>query len=147
MSDTTKAVTTPVRASQAHEKENMVYQFTINRLPSKYLSKNSGRRWLPQMIDAKFKEDIKTTIAFFLEKYTRPSEPLQQATVTVKLYFRYRRHRDHTNYAGMLGGFMDGLVHAGIIADDSVDVIGHPDIQFIVDREKGYSTEFIIAPA
>ena len=97
MSDTTKAVTTPVRASQSHEKENMVYQFTINRLPSKYLSKNSGRRWLPQMIDAKFKEDIKTTIAFFLEKYTRPSEPLQQATVTVKLYFRYRRHRDHTS--------------------------------------------------
>lgn len=47
----------------------------------------------------------------------KPNEPLQRAKIHIKYYFKDRRRRDPDNYSGKF--ILDGLVTAGIIADDS----------------------------
>lgn len=51
----------------------------------------------------------------------KPSEPMKKATVNIKYYFTDNRRRDPDNYSGKM--ILDGLVRAGIIADDSFFVI------------------------
>lgn len=46
-----------------------------------------------------------------------PERPVEKATVTLCYFFPDRRRRDPDNYSGKM--ILDGLVRAGIIADDS----------------------------
>lgn len=51
----------------------------------------------------------------------KPTYPLKRAIVTLHYFFPDRRRRDPDNYSGKF--ILDGLVKAGIIIDDSFDVI------------------------
>ena len=50
-----------------------------------------------------------------------PAKPYQKAIVAIEYHFKDKRRHDPDNYAGKF--IMDGLVAAGIIADDSFDVV------------------------
>lgn len=50
-----------------------------------------------------------------------PSQPLRRAVVTLTYHFPDKRRRDPDNFSGKM--LLDGLVHAGILADDSFDNI------------------------
>ena len=64
---------------------------------------------------------IWTQHAFFMARTCkdRPAEPYELADVEIMYYFRTRGRRDPDNFCGKL--FMDGLVKAKIIKDDSMD--------------------------
>ena len=47
----------------------------------------------------------------------KPEKPLERATVILRYHFRDSRRRDPDNYSGKM--ILDGLVHAGILKDDS----------------------------
>lgn len=49
----------------------------------------------------------------------RPHRPFECAVVRITYYFPDRRRRDPDNYSGKM--LLDGLVAAGILADDSFD--------------------------
>ncbi|MCH5192154.1 MAG: hypothetical protein J1F23_08335 [Oscillospiraceae bacterium] len=51
----------------------------------------------------------------------RPLEPIDKAIVTLTYFFKNKQRRDPDNYSGKM--ILDGLVRAGIIADDSFDHI------------------------
>jgi len=74
--------------------------------------------------------------AYFLHKYDRPEQPLTKATAIVTVYRRDKRRVDPDNFAARLKGYWDGLVAAGLLADDSTDVLQSVEHRFIVDPEK-----------
>ena len=47
----------------------------------------------------------------------KPPEPLRRAVVTLTYHFADKRRRDPDNFSGKM--LLDGLVRAGILADDS----------------------------
>lgn len=47
--------------------------------------------------------------------------PKENAVVRIRYYFKDRRRRDPDNYSGKF--ILDGLVHAGVLADDSFNNI------------------------
>ena len=51
----------------------------------------------------------------------KPEKPLKRATVILCYHFRDNRRRDPDNYSGKM--ILDGLVHAGILKDDSFSCI------------------------
>ncbi len=51
----------------------------------------------------------------------RPAAPIDKCVLTITYYFDSRRRHDPNNYDGQF--LTDGLVKAGIIADDSFDHI------------------------
>lgn len=51
----------------------------------------------------------------------KPDKPLDKATVKLTYFFKTRARRDPDNYSGKF--ILDGLVKAGIIKDDSFDVV------------------------
>lgn len=57
--------------------------------------------------------------AQFVQLYCvpKPSNPIQRAKITLVYHFKDERRRDPDNYSGKM--LLDGLVKAGIIADDS----------------------------
>ena len=49
---------------------------------------------------------------------------LQKAHVEVVIRYRTHQRRDYDNQVGLLKGVMDGMVAAGVLADDNRSVIG-----------------------
>lgn len=69
----------------------------------------------------------------------RPPEPLKRAAVRLVYHFKDGRRRDPDNYSGKM--ILDGLVGAGIIADDSFSCI---ELQLAAVYDKGGYTEIIV---
>jgi Holliday junction resolvase RusA-like endonuclease len=55
----------------------------------------------------------------------QPRFKWERVTMDVEYVFATRHRRDPDNYAGMMKGFIDGFVYAGLLTDDSFDVIQH----------------------
>ena len=68
-----------------------------------------------------------------------PRPRWKRAVVTITLYVRTNGRRDDDGTYGTIKGVLDGLVHSGIISDDSKSVIGTPTLVTIVDRARAYS--------
>ena len=87
-------------------------------LPSRDLSPNSRAHWGSKArIAAKYRESTKY---FCLDAINRQRLPVPFAAVTVQpvFYFRDKRRRDRDNAGAMLKAAYDGLVDAGLLADD-----------------------------
>lgn len=69
----------------------------------------------------------------------RPREPIKHAAVKLVYHFSDNRRRDPDNYSGKM--LLDGLVRAGIIADDSFTCI---DLQLAAVYDKGRFTEIFV---
>ena len=67
----------------------------------------------------------------------KPPYPLARAKVTLHYYFKDKRRHDPDNYSGKF--ILDGLVNAGILVDDSFQVI---DLELKADidpNKQGYT--------
>lgn len=89
-----------------------MYKYVIYSIPpsnNKYI----GRRaeWEYQKIKKEWAALIRCLCK------PKPPAPLKGVTVTLKYYFPDSRRRDPDNYSGKM--ILDGLVKAGVIADDS----------------------------
>lgn len=69
----------------------------------------------------------------------KPPQPIPRAAVQLIYHFENRIRRDPDNYSGKM--LLDGLVRAGIIADDSFNCI---DLQLSAVYDKGGFTEIIV---
>ena len=83
-------------------------------------------------------QNIKKEWAQLINIYCRPKPPypIARAKVTLHYYFKDRRRRDPDNYSGKF--ILDGLVKAGILVDDSFQII---DLELKADIDadkKGY---------
>jgi hypothetical protein len=88
--------------------------------------------WRARMAHAKFWRN-KVIQACFKKA---PPEPLKKAHVTLTRY-----SAKEPDYDGLVSGFkhcLDGLVHAGVICDDKISVIGIPEYKWeYIGHRKG----------
>ncbi len=62
--------------------------------------------------------------------------PYAKATITIDIFFKYKRKRDIQNYiGGGLISFLDCLVDLEFIKDDSYEIIGQPIVIFNIDKD------------
>ncbi len=75
-----------------------------------------------------FEESIKPSVYAEL--------PYAKATITIDIFFKYKRKRDIQNYiGGGLVSWLDALVDLKFIKDDSYDCIGQPVVTFNIDKD------------
>lgn len=87
-------------------------KYTINEIPPSN-NKFSGRKNVWQ-----YREEKKRWSQLVnLMCRPKPDKPIEKATVTLVYYFKTKIRHDPDNYSGKF--ILDGLVQAGIIADDS----------------------------
>ncbi len=93
-----------------------VFRYVIPDIPpsnNKFIGRDD--RWKYQ----KIKKQWAQLVAVYCRP--KPAFPLQRAAVTLEYHFKDKRRRDPDNYSGKM--ILDGLVAAGIIADDSFKCI------------------------
>jgi len=111
------------------EKRRAKIKIIINEVP---LSKNIyvNMHWAKRK---KYKEWIEELIFYHCD--IKGLHAYKKATINFDIYFETNRKRDIQNYlGGGLISWLDALVSLCIIADDSYDVIGQPNITFNVDK-------------
>lgn len=75
--------------------------------------------------------------------------PVTKCLIKVVIYVTTHRQRDNDNMVVTLKGVLDGLVRAGVIADDNTDVIGVPIIHVVNipnPRAQSYYYEITVYP-
>ena len=74
--------------------------------------------------------------------YARPSNPLAKASLVLE-----RHGLREPDYDGLVTSFkfvIDGLVHAGVIKDDKMSVIGIPDYRWIKAKKGMYKIRIVV---
>lgn len=95
--------------------------------PNKFLKWHWSKRH-------RFKQQLTLLIRASIKP--KPKQPLQRAAVAF-LLVRKRRMTDHDNIQFSCKQLQDALVAAGIIADDSLAVIGEPVVEQKTLRQAG----------
>ena len=92
----------------------MQYKYRIEGIPPSS-NRYSGRKncWEYR----KDKKEWMRAVWYACRTAARPQRPVERSVVRIKYYFKDKRRRDPDNYSGKF--LQDGLVAAGIIADDS----------------------------
>ena len=62
--------------------------------------------------------------------------PLKKVSAEVLFVFKEQRRRDLDNWIGRLKGYWDGIVKAGIIEDDNIDIVTSINVKFEVDKSR-----------
>ena len=83
--------------------------------PSKAYPNKKTHYFTLSSIRKKQQEEI---IAYVLEQ-GRPDSPLDRAHITITWRSKDKRDRDIDNLLSAMKGSIDGLIHAGVIVDDS----------------------------
>ena len=83
--------------------------------PSKAYPNRRTHYYTLSTIRKKQQEEI---IAYVLEQ-GRPDSPLDRAHITITWRSKDKRDRDIDNLLSAMKGSIDGLIHAGVIVDDS----------------------------
>ncbi len=94
----------------------MIYKYTVPVIPpsnNEFIGRNN--RYNYNAIKKQWQLLIKAICK------PLPPNPISKSIVTLVYYFKNRIRRDPDNYSGKL--VLDGLVRAGILADDSFDCI------------------------
>jgi len=133
-----KKVKAKVLKYMISERRRAKIKIIINEVP---LSKNKyvNMHWAKRKA---YKDGIFWLIEGELLNRKRPK--YNKAKLTFDIYFKDNRRRDVANYlGGGLIAWLDVLVNQNIIADDSYDVIGQPNVTFNVDKDNP-RTEIII---
>lgn len=119
----------------------MLFRVEIPRLPDSKLNPNvtsrAGNLWFRYA--ASKKEDGET--ALLSAKTSRLPRSMPWDSVKVKVtyvlgYVKSPRRRDWDNLIGSTKGFWDGLVKAGVLTDDSMDVV--QEVTFSKELRKGH---------
>lgn len=115
-------------------RSEMEYRYTIPNIPpsnNKFIGRDN--RWEYQKIKKQWAQIIALCCR------PKPAFPLERAIVTLEYHFKDKRRRDPDNYSGKM--ILDGLVAAGIIADDSFKCI---DLRLKAAFDKKDSTYILV---
>lgn len=98
------------------QEADLKYSYTIPDIPQ------SNNRYIGRMNRWGYQEEKKRW-AELIRYFCRPGpkKPLPSARVTLRYYFKTKARHDPDNYSGKM--ILDGLVHAGILEDDSFSCI------------------------
>ena len=112
----------------------MMYRYDIPGIPpsnNKYIGRNV--HWEYQKVKKQWAALIN------LECRPKPPKPLEKAVLQLIYHFPDNRRRDPDNYSGKM--ILDGLVRAGLIADDCFSCL---DLQLAAVYDKGGFTEIFV---
>jgi len=88
----------------------------LGHLPDPALNPNKR---LHHMLLYRAKRDAKDEAMVLVLEQGRPSTPYDQAHITITWVAKDKRRRDIDNLFAAMKAYIDGLVHVGLIADDS----------------------------
>ena len=118
------------------------YTIKIPRLPSRELSPNFHGHW--SRTAKAMQTDKADAYIYFLHVYDRPDVPIKKARVTVDVYRRTRQRIDPDNFAARCKGYWDGLVKAGLLADDNSNVLTEVKYNYLVDIDRAGTQGMVI---
>lgn len=105
----------------------MMLDFELPGLPPMNTAgSHGGSHWSRTIIKRKWEGKVVSAVLEALRRW--PAEPLERARVTIVRCST--REPDYDNLAQGGKFILDGLVKAGVIADDSPQVIGRPDYRW-----------------
>ena len=98
-------------------------------LPARQLSPNARVHWV---IKARYTREARAMVVAEVLAQLARGTPLTKATVTVTFMVPDKRRRDHGNLIAAAKAYIDGLVDAGVIADDNTRVIRevYPPVEY-----------------
>lgn len=106
-------------------------------IPPKRCHPNSrGRHWASK---ARAMKDYRGLVRMIASR-ERPAWPLERAVIRATFHFGCKRRRDPDNLLASLKGAFDGLVDAGILADDHA--VRHEPIEQVVAAK--YGSGFVV---
>jgi crossover junction endodeoxyribonuclease RusA len=101
-------------------------------LPPKALSPNARVHWRPKARAIAEYRAAACLAGWEIPARLRPT--WAEATAQLTFYFRTKRRRDRDNLAASMKAAFDGLVDAGILADDAG--LHHEPVRMEIDRER-----------
>ena len=88
----------------------------LGHLPDPDLNPNKRLHWSEL---SRAKREAKELAMVLVLEQGRPSTPYDQAHITITWVAKDKRRRDIDNLFAAMKAYIDGLVHVGLIADDS----------------------------
>ena len=88
----------------------------LGHLPDPDLSPNKRLHWRPR---AKATKVAKEEATGLVDEQGRPTKPYERAHITITWIAKDKRRRDPDNLFASCKSYVDGLVTAGLIEDDS----------------------------
>lgn len=107
-----------------------ILNLKIIGLPKSTMNANSS--WRIRWAQAKKWKDL---VAQNIDWSLKPKEPLKKAKVTLTRHAHGRRP-DSDNLRSGFKHVLDGLVEAGVLIDDSFEIIGEPIINWVPEKPK-----------
>ena len=106
----------------------MMLTITLNQLPpAEYgANKSRGAAWGRQFRVSHGKRGAAEQIKALVLEQGWQEEPLEKAVLLVTFHLPDRRKRDHGALVERFRPWLDGLVAAGVLTDDNLEVIGWP---------------------
>ena len=111
-------------------------QIELKHLPDSDLSPNKRLHWSELY---KAKRDAKDHAMALVYQQGKPSKPYARAHITITWVAKDKRRRDVDNLFSSMKGYLDGLVAAGVIIDDSA-----ANVQYTLVYEHGSENNTII---
>jgi Holliday junction resolvase RusA-like endonuclease len=115
----------------------MIYSYRIPEIPpsnNKFIGRNA--RWEYQAEKKRWAQMVQFLCC------PKPLKPISKSIVRLTYHFENNIRRDPDNYSGKM--ILDGLVRAGILADDSFNCI---ELQLAAVYDKSGYTEIFIEEA
>ena len=100
----------------------MTFTLNLGHLPSGELNPNAR---LHHMALYQAKLAAKEEMYFLVLEKGRPHTPFNKAHITITWVAKDKRRRDIDNLFSSMKGYIDGLVFAGVLVDDSADLVGY----------------------
>ena len=108
----------------------------LGHLPSRELSPNAR---LHHMALYQAKLAAKEEMYLLVVQKGRPPTPFNKAHITITWIAKDKRRRDIDNLFSSMKGYIDGLVFAEVLVDDSADLVG-----YTLRYERGDTNDTII---
>jgi len=114
----------------------MTVQIELEHLPDRDLNPNARMHHM-QLYKAK-REAKEEAMWLVLEK-GRPHQAFEKAHITITWVAKDKRRRDIDNLFASMKSYIDGLVHVGLIADDSA-----MHVSYTLQYEQGHKDNTVI---
>ena len=111
-------------------------RLNLNHLPDPKLNPNKRLHF---MALAAAKRDAKEEAFALVLQQGRPATPYDKAHITITWIAKDKRRRDVDNLFSSMKGYIDGLVHVGLITDDSA-----MNVNYTLKYEQGEKNDTVI---
>ena len=114
-------------------------RITIPGLPARDASPNARVHYMKLANVKRNQKDVMMATVLEMPSMDRPDEPMEKAHLTITFHAADKRRRDIDNLLSGCKAYIDGLVAAGVIEDDSAD-----NLSFSLYYEKNMKQNQII---